>query len=263
VYNLDPALTNFSFPRAVFAAFPDTDKVLHNDGNQACGGTMADDMFAQSCDPGYGKLGVQIGAPTLARQAALFGYNSRPPIDLPSSWVGTPVFPPASDLDSVPEEEDLADSAIGQFDDEASALSDAMVAAGIANGGAIMTPHVMAQIRNGQGDVVTTYQPTVWKQAVSAGAAAQVTSLMQQVVTEGTASQVGFPPALDAAVKTGTAQVGNSLQGETDDWMIGFAPASHPTVAVAVVVPLQAFNGTGAGVAGPIMKEMLDAALLP
>ena len=36
--------------------------------------------------------------------------------------------------------------------------------------------------------------------------------------------------------------------------MIAFAPASHPTVAVAVVVPYQNVSGTGSAIAGPIMK---------
>jgi peptidoglycan glycosyltransferase len=157
----------------------------------------------------------------------------------------------------------LGYSAIGQEDDKASVLSNALVAAGIANKGAIMTPHLMQQITNRQGEVVSTYKPTVWKQAESPTAAAQVTALMKLVVTEGTADLVGFSPSLDAAVKTGTAQVGDNLLNDTDDWMIGFAPASDPTIAVAVVVPLQAYSATGAEVAGPIVKEMLDAALLP
>jgi peptidoglycan glycosyltransferase len=85
---------------------------------------------------------------------------------------------------------------------------------------------------------------------------------MRLVVTQGTADGVGFPSSLDAAVKTGTAQTGNA-SANTDDWMIGFAPANAPRVAVAVVVPYQNFVDTGAGVAGPIMKAMLEAALAP
>ena len=83
---------------------------------------------------------------------------------------------------------------------------------------------------------------------------------MQLVVTQGTADRVGFPASLHAAVKTGTAQTGNP-QANTDNWMIGFAPANDPKIAVAVVVPNQNFVDTGAGVAGPIMKQMLEAAL--
>jgi penicillin-binding protein A len=261
VYNLDPSLSNFDFPLATSTTFPNSTKVLTNDGGVPCGGTMADDMFAQSCDPGYAQLGVELGASTLAQQADLFGYNSRPPIDLPNSWVATPSFPPASKL-TPPNQALLGYSAIGQYNDEASALSNVLVAAAVANGGSLMTPHVMAQITDSQGNVVRTYIPTKWKQAISPSAAALDAALMQQVAVSGTAKDVGFSPSLDVAVKTGTAQTGNP-QENTDDWMIGFAPANNPTIAVAVVVPLQAFAGTGAGIAGPIMKAMLDAALLP
>jgi peptidoglycan glycosyltransferase len=69
-------------------------------------------------------------------------------------------------------------------------------------------------------------------------------------------------PSLDAAVKTGTAQTDRPLaEGNTDDWMIGFAPANDPKVAVAVVVPYQAPSTSGAQVAGPIMNCMLATAL--
>ena len=50
-------------------------------------------MLPESCDPGYGLLGIALGAPILSKQAELFGYNSRPPIDLPDNWVATPTFP--------------------------------------------------------------------------------------------------------------------------------------------------------------------------
>jgi peptidoglycan glycosyltransferase len=97
-------------------------------------------------------------------------------------------------------------------------------------------------------------------------AAAQTTALMKLVATVGTAapspSFSGFPASLDVAVKTGTGQTGNGAQN-TDDWMIGFAPANDPKIAVAVVVPLQGVSVTGAEVAGPIMKAMMDAALMP
>jgi cell division protein FtsI/penicillin-binding protein 2 len=85
---------------------------------------------------------------------------------------------------------------------------------------------------------------------------------MEGVVSQpgATASGVGFPRYLCAAVKTGTAQNGPVLQVNTD-WMIGFAPAYHPVVAVAVEVPKQSVGSDGAGIAGPIMKAVLEAAV--
>ena len=260
VYNLAPQLSDFSFPIAPSTPLPNSNELLSNDGGKACGGNIQS-MLPESCDPGYGLLGIALGAPTLARQAELFGYNSTPPIDLPQAWVATPFFPSASSL-TPPNQALLAYSAIGQLNDKTSALSNALVAAGIANGGVIMAPYLVQQIRDDQGAIVTTHQPTPWMTASSPRAAASVTSLMKLVVTQGTADQVGFPASLDAAVKTGTAQTGNP-NANTDDWMIGFAPASNPQIAVAVVVPSQNFVDTGAGVAGPIMKAMLVAALAP
>jgi peptidoglycan glycosyltransferase len=258
VYNLAPQLSTFSFPSAASTPLPNSNKLLQNDGGTVCGGDIQS-MLPASCDPGYGLLGIALGAPTLAKQAALFGYSSTPPIDLPQAWVAAPYFPPASSL-TPPNQALLAYSAIGQLNDKASALSNALVAAGIANGGVIMKPYVVQQIRDDQGAIVSTHQPTPWMTAATPQAAVTVTSLMKLVVTQGTADQVGFPSSLDAAVKTGTAQTGNP-SANTDDWMIGFAPASDPQIAVAVVVPDQNFVDTGAGVAGPIMKAMLEAAL--
>ena len=112
-----------------------------------------------------------------------------------------------------------------------------------------MQPYLVQQIVDNQGAIVSTHQPTPWMTAATPQAAASVSALMKLVVTQGTAAQVGFSPLLDAAVKTGTAQTGNP-KANTDDWMIGLAPASNPKIAVAVVVPYQNFSNTGAGVRG-------------
>ena len=257
VYNLDPALTNFNFPPAGSTKLPNSDLLLTNDGGQVCGGTMVT-MFPESCDPGYGLLGIALGAPTLSKQAELFGYNSRPPIDLPDNWVATPTFPSVPSV-SPPNQAYLAYSAIGQYNAKATALSNALVAAGIANDGVVMKPYLVQQITDNVGATLSTTKPAAWMTAATPQAAASVTTLMKSVVTSGTADGVGFSPSLDAAVKTGTAQTGNP-KANTDDWMIGFAPANDPKIAIAVVVPLQTYSSLGAGVAGPIVKAMMNAA---
>ena len=66
-------------------------------------------------------------------------------------------------------------------------------------------------------------------------------------------------PSWHMAVKTGTAQVqAPSGPEQTDDWMIGFLPAASgtPQLAIAVVVPYQAFSLTGAQIAGPIVQQV-------
>jgi peptidoglycan glycosyltransferase len=153
----------------------------------------------------------------------------------------------------------VGQTALGQFNDQFTVLQNALIASGIANGGVIMTPHLMEQITDPQGNVVTTYQPTPMLQATSQAAAASVDALMQGVATHGTAAGVGFPPAWQVAVKTGTAQFPGTAE-LTQDWMIGFMPSKGtPKLAFAVVVPQQAVDLTGAKVAGPIVKAILGA----
>ena len=157
VYNLKPSLAGFNYPVAPCQGFSDSNRLLCNDGSTPsnstpCGGTMTI-MLPASCDPGYGELGIQVGVTPLRQQAELFGINSVPGIDLPSNAqqpVGGVV---ASTIQTLPENAQAyqAYTAIGQYGVKDTALQNAMVAAGIANGGVIMTPHLMSSIRDSQG----------------------------------------------------------------------------------------------------------------
>ena len=251
-YNLKPALAGFNFPVAPCVKFSDSNVQLCDQSGQ-CGGTMTQ-MLPFSCDPGYAELGVQLGVPIMTRQSELFGYNSVPGIDLPGT--SESVFPTLAPNSQA----FLGQSSIGQYNVQTTALQNAMVAAGIANKGVLMTPHLMSSIHDSQGSLVQTYTPKAESTVASAQTAQQVTSLMEGVISSGTASGVGFPSYLCAAVKTGTAQT-DKATGLTDTWMIGFAPANNPQVAVAVVVPQQANSSDGASVAGPIMNKVLQAAV--
>ena len=248
----DPSLLSKRFHYGAYTALPDSNKLLYNDGGTACGGTIAE-MLPVSCDPGYALVGLALGGSTLTETAEAFGYNSVPPLDLP--YVVASSFP-ASFVGNLPF---VAYSAIGQGNVRSTALQDALVASGVANGGAIMTPHLLDYVSGPDGTLVKRYQPSIWLQPLTASQAAQIVPLMVNVARFGTAAGI-FPYDLDVAAKTGTAQTGNSLKN-TDDWMIAFAPATDPTVAVAVVMPFQAESAFGATVAGPIVKCLIEATL--
>jgi penicillin-binding protein A len=79
------------------------------------------------------------------------------------------------------------------------------------------------------------------------------------VVRSGTATRAAVP-GVSVAAKTGTAQ---TVGDEAHAWLVGFAPAEAPTVAVAVVVESQpgVVEATGGRVAAPIAAAVLQAAL--
>lgn len=271
IYNLDPSLATFNFPTTQCLPLPDSDKQICNDADtpaeaSACGGTIVQ-MLPQSCDPGYAELGLKLGADNLAQQASLLGLTDRPPLDLApeSDAVGHIVqpsqYPSAQAMSSGgdPGIPGQAYSAFGQQDVLLTALQNAMVAGAVANGGTEMTPHFLDKVTNAAGQVVQTYTPSVWKQAMSGEAASETTSLMQLVATAPGATAAGiFPSQWNVAVKTGTAEVGTPITSIAD-WMIGFAPANNPKVAIAVCVPEQPTDTFGATTAGPLLKAMFAA----
>ena len=261
VYDHQPALAKLDVPATGCIALPQSDKPLcnygHNgpNGPEVCGGVLAVTL-PQSCDTAFGTLGMDLGGLSLTAEAQAFGFNQNIPIDIPGA--NPSVFPsgPAFNLNKPSQ----AYSSFGQQDVVATALQMALVAAGIGNRGVIMTPHVMRDIHDSSGTLITTYQPHPWLTATNPLTAAAVTSLMQAVVTNGTATGVGFPAAWNVAAKTGTAETGPNAT-LTNDWMIAFAPANNPKVAVAVSVPNQGYSKTGAEIAGPPMKTILGDAL--
>lgn len=259
VYDRQPALARVDYPVAGCIPLPQSNQTLCNYGHGAeqCGGILSQTLPA-SCNTAFAQMGMALGATNLNNEAQAFGFNQRIPLDLPGVSISS--FPTVAQLaNNSPSQ---AYSAFGQQNVNATALQMALVAAGIGNQGVIMTPHLMAQIRDSQGNLVTTYAPKPWLTATNSVTASAVTSLMQGVVTQGTATGVGFPANWNVAAKTGTAEtVGAFGQALTNDWMIAFAPANNPKVAVAVVIPNQPSDRTGASTSGPPTKAILADAL--
>jgi len=262
-YDHSPNLVNSSMP--YFTCIPPhyfTGQTtnLCNFGDGGCGGTIAQ-MLPPSCDTGYAILGTRVGAASMTAEADGFGFNQQPPIDLPASPSEVSQFLNPKTCSDPTAQVFLAFSSIGQDCTIATPLQMAMVAAGIANGGVVMTPHVMYEIRDQENNLVKRYLPAPWLRATSPQTASAVRDLMVRVVQGGTAAGVGFPFQDRVAAKTGTAQTGTAGNGQTDDWMIAFAPSDAPKVAVAVVLPHQPRDETGAQIAGPVMKAVIQAAL--
>ena len=265
IYDHMPQLATRTYPYESYTKLPNTTKVLHNYANEVCGGTLAN-AFAVSCDSTYGRIGLLLGPKNLASQAKAFGFGQAPPIDLPAGEVSASQFPKASSFTA--NDPFLAYSAIGQGNVQESPLEDALITGAIADGGVIMTPHLLSHVIDDEGNVVATYRPHPWLRATTPATAAAVRNLMLGVVADpnGTGAGIGFPPSLHVAAKTGTAQA--SLNGQcTDNWFVATAPAGPgetPKVAVAAFVPYQAglpCASTGAAEAGPVVRQVLEAAL--
>jgi penicillin-binding protein A len=127
---------------------------IHNFGGEVCGGTLFE-ILQVSCNTSFAQMGVEnAGAENMIDISGLFGWDQDVPLDLPGAVQSH--FPAEAARAEPPF---LAQASIGQNDVQATPLQMALVAAGVANGGQIMKPHVMREIRDDQGDKVETYDP--------------------------------------------------------------------------------------------------------
>jgi peptidoglycan glycosyltransferase len=133
----------------------------------------------------------------------------------------------------------------------------AQVAAAVANGGRLMTPHLLGRIVDRDGRAVERAHPRVQSVVMKPSTAAAVGAMMQAVVREGTGTSAQIP-GVAVAGKTGTAetQIGAAINNV---WFIAFAPAGDPKVAVAVT--LRGVPGQGAAFAAPLAKTVMEGLL--
>jgi peptidoglycan glycosyltransferase len=243
---------------------PQATEPIHNYAGHACGGTMAE-VFFRSCNIPFAQLASELGPQRMTDGVRAWGIGEQLPIDLPgaaaSSFCGNVTPCDAAFFnDQLPL---LALGGFGQGNDLMVPLHMCMIAGAIANGGEMMAPYVVAATLAHDGTVMQRSEPSVWKTPISAATAATMTGLMVGVVNSGTGKAMQLANGIQAAGKTGTAQL-NYVEGEpqrSHAWIIGFAPAEAPRYAVAVVIKgttAEVSASTGGRLAGPVAKRVFD-----
>ena len=237
------------FPNPPSLQLPQSRNTISNAADGNCGGSASvsiADALRLSCNIPFAQLGGALGANTIADYSEAFGFGQ----DLNIPQTVTP-----SDFPRDIDEPGLYLSSFGQASVRVTPLQVAMVSAAIANGGKLMKPGLVESVTAPDLSPISEFDPTVFSTPISESTASIMTGLMVSNVASGAASNARIQ-GVDVAGKTGTAQndgAANTL------WFTGFAPASNPRVAVAVVIE----NGQGFGnsVAAPIARQVMEAVL--
>lgn len=237
---------------------PGSTVTLENFGGAACDSSEQTVplrvAFARSCNTAFVQLGIRTGADALRRTAQAFGLDYPPdaiPLQVAESTVG-PILDAAA----------LGMSSIGQKDVAITPLNNALIAATIANGGAVMQPYLVGSLEGPDLASIATTPPREVRRAVSPQVAAKLTELM--IDAEKVTQQEGAISGVQIASKTGTAEHGSDPRNTPPHaWYIAFAPASAPKVAVAVLVEDggDRLSATGGALAAPIGRAVIKAAL--
>jgi peptidoglycan glycosyltransferase len=227
-------------------------QVIPEQNDKAHGWVNYDTALADSCNTYFATFGVQSGDQQFLSAVKSFGFGQTIPFELSvsSSQITNESLVPKQLNTNL-----LAASTFGQGEVLVSPLHMALVAAGIANNGVIMAPHIVDRVLDDKQNVLYKTSPQSWLTALSSEEAAKIKSAMIAAVNDGTAAPGGIR-GIQVAAKTGSAEPGGNEK--THAWYIAFAPADAPQIAVAVMVE---HGGTGGGAAAPIARDIIETAL--
>jgi penicillin-binding protein A len=239
---------------------PQSHSVVHNEVSGCATKITLTTAMKYSCNTAFAPLAVKVGATDMHAQAQAFGFNQLYFKQLPAQAISR--YPAGLDPAGT------ALTGFGQGSVTASPLQMAMVTAGIADHGVVMTPYLVnAEQSPTSLETLKAGNPKQLSQATSSSTAREVTKMMVETVQSGTATPAAIP-GIQVAGKTGTAQSGLKNPDGTEvppyAWFVGFAPAQSPKVAVCVMIqhvdtPTDEIAGGRLG--GPIAKAVFEAVL--
>jgi cell division protein FtsI (penicillin-binding protein 3) len=213
------------------------------------------DVIVKSSNVGAIRVGLRLGPERLGEYVTRFGFGRRSSPDFPGETPGI-VWKP----------QDLKDSALASvsmgYQVGVTPLQMAAATSSIANGGELLEPRVVrAVIRNGRRLPVPR---KVVSRTVTPAVAAELTPIMEKVVSDGTARAAQID-GYSIAGKTGTAaQLVNGRYSTTDynASFVGFLPSRAPVYTIIVVIDAPHTKGhTGGVAAAPVFKRIAEAAL--
>jgi cell division protein FtsI (penicillin-binding protein 3) len=141
-----------------------------------------------------------------------------------------------------------------------------MATSAIANGGWLMRPYVVSEIRASTGDPVARFEPVARRRPISTETARTMTNIMRGVVMRGGTGTLAAVPGYSVAGKTGTAQKVDPLTGgysatRVVSSFIGFLPAEDPRLTILVVVDEPKTDQWGGTVAAPVFQRIAAQAV--
>ena len=213
------------------------------------------DVIVKSSNVGAIKIGFKVGTERLSRFVSLFGFGRRVSPDFPGENSGI-VWKPEQWTERA-----LASVSMG-YQVAVTPLQVAAAFSAVANGGEYIEPRVLRAVyRDGRRYPIA---PKIIRRSISAETAATLTTIMEAVVTDGTAkpAQIG---GYTIAGKTGTASKlidGRYSASENNASFAGFLPSRNPALTIVVVIDAPHAGGrTGSLVAAPIFKRIAESTL--
>lgn len=210
-----------------------------------------------SCNPFFITIGQRLGVHNYFKYFQGFGFTDITGIDLPGE--ASPQYYKEKQYGIV----ELSSASFGQTN----SLTPIQVCTGlcaIANGGTLLKPYVVSEVRDADGKVVQKNNRTAVRQVISEDTSKKVCKMMKAVVDEGTGKN-GYVAGYRVGGKTGTStKLGESAAGEKDKYIVSFAaiaPSDDPQIAMLIIVDEPNEDLGGGALCAPIASQVVEQAM--
>lgn len=229
----------------------------------------------QSCNPLMMNTIEKIGLETFYKYFEALGYTTRTGVDLTGEAYGS--YHEMKAMHSV----ELAVYSFGQTF-KATPLQQLTAICTVANGGYVVTPHVMKEIVDEDGNIVKSFENVEKVQIFSKETCDTIINILAEGVATDGGARNAYTKGYSVAAKTGTSQkqdkyvyydAEGNVVSYTDEWVtserpyrigstVAFAPADDPQIAVIIIVDEPSQGGSyGSIVAAPYISNFLSVAL--
>ena len=202
--------------------------------------------LGNSCNIAFGHIGLRMGGDTFYDYLKSFGVMEKTGVDLPGEASGLfyerkYLNDPANYGTSY-----LITSSFGQSF-RITPMQLVRAVAAIVNGGYVLEPYIVSEVVDADGNTVEKNEKTVLRQVISQQPSEMMRTLMEQVVTEGTAS-AARTPGYRVGGKTGTSEKldeydenGQQVKDKIVSF-VGVAPIDNPKYVVLVALDTPAYS---------------------
>lgn len=216
------------------------------------------EVIQKSSNVGSVMVGMRLGKERIYKYAKAYGIGEKTGIDLPgevSGWIRPPERWSGTSLGAIPIGQEVAVTPLQML----------RAYAAIANGGYLVTPHVVSNIISPEGNPVWAAEYGV-RRVISRETAETFKDILKTVTEEGGTAKGAAIEGNYVAGKTGTAQVmdPNTKRYSKEKYVssfVGFVPADDPRIAMIVVIYEPKGAIYGGVVAAPVFKEIAESAL--
>lgn len=208
-----------------------------------------------SCNPVFMQVSQRMGIAAFMKYIRAFNLDSKTGIDLPGEATG--IMHDEKSMSDV----DLATSSFGQTI-QITSIQTAVNYCAVANGGYLVQPYIVREIKSGSGNYDEQIESKVLKQIMSETTASEIMSALVDTVNYGTAKSAKISD-YQMAGKTATGENGRGDNTKYLAGFVGIGPASNPEIVVVMNLydPKGPSGHGGATLCGPVVGSIIDEVL--